>query len=181
MHTVLHERILFTNFIPKNAPLTTLSSPSNLIKGYGKAHIMLSNDTILTIDEALYSPHSERTLLSFKDIRDNNSHVETHVENGVEFLRITSYEYGQKRFLEKMECIPSGNLFTVHFADSHFYETVFPSLGGYKNVNVPDEQHELLWMTPTLSHLDPHTAQSENELQHILDLQSMPYAFTDLA
>ena len=40
-------------------------------------------------------------------------------------------------------------------------------------------------MIPTLSHLDLHTAQSETEMQCILDLQSiaqcMIYAFTDLA
>ena len=73
---------------------------------------MLSNGTILTIAEALYSPRSGRTLLSFKDTRDNNYHAETHVENGVEFMCITSYEYGQKRILEKMERIPSG-LYTM--------------------------------------------------------------------
>ncbi|KAM2544624.1 hypothetical protein TB1_016290 [Malus domestica] len=101
-HTVLRERIYFTNFVPKNAHLTTLSGPSNLIEGYGKARIMLSNGTILTIVEALYSPRSGRTLLSFKDIRDNNYHAEIHVESGVEFLCVTSYEYGQKRILEKM-------------------------------------------------------------------------------
>ena len=107
-HIVLRESTYFTNFIPKNANLTTLSSLPNLIEGYGKTHIMLSNGTILTIDEALYSLRSGRTLLSFKDIRDNNYHVETHVENEVEFMCITSYEYGQKRILEKMERIPSG-------------------------------------------------------------------------
>ena len=71
------------------------------------------------------------------------------------------------------------------FAGCHFNETVFPSLGGDKNVNVPNERRELSWTTPTLSHLDPRTAQSEAEVQRILDLQSiaqsMPDAFTDLA
>ena len=76
-HTILHERHYFTNFIPKKAPLTTLSGSTNLIEGYGKARIMLSNGTILTIKEALYSPRSGRTLLSFRDIRDNQYHLET--------------------------------------------------------------------------------------------------------
>ena len=48
-HTILRERHYFTNFIPKKAPLTTLSGSSNLIEGYGKARIMLSNGTIVTI------------------------------------------------------------------------------------------------------------------------------------
>ncbi|KAM1614644.1 hypothetical protein ACFX2K_023977 [Malus domestica] len=120
-HIVLREHIYFTNFVPKNAPLTTLSGPSNLIEGYGQARIMLSNGTILTIAEALYSPRSGRTLLSFKDIRDNNYHAETHVENEVEFLCVTSYEYGQKRILEKMERNPSGlYTTTIHPIECHY-------------------------------------------------------------
>ena len=94
LHTVLCEHIYFTNFIPKNAHLTTISGPSNLIEGYGKARIMFSNCAVLTIEDAFYSPHSRRTLLSFKDIRDNNYHVETYVENEVEFMCITFYKYG---------------------------------------------------------------------------------------
>ncbi|KAM2667964.1 hypothetical protein EV2_019590 [Malus domestica] len=121
MHIVLRERIYFTNFIPKNAPLTTLLGPSNLIEGYGKARIMLSNCTILTIAEALYCPRFGRTLLSFKDIRDNNYHAETHIENIVEFLCITSYEYGQKHILEKMERIPSGlYTTTIRLIECHY-------------------------------------------------------------
>ncbi|KAM1007746.1 hypothetical protein ACFX2A_004365 [Malus domestica] len=127
-HTVLRERIYFTNFVPKNAPLTTLSGPSNLIEGYGQARIMLSNGTILTIAEALYSPRSGRTLLSFKDIRDNNYHAETHVENGVEFLCVTSYEYGQKRILEKMERNPSG-LYTTTIRPIECHYVAGPTTG----------------------------------------------------
>ncbi|KAM1770621.1 hypothetical protein ACFXTH_045506 [Malus domestica] len=63
-HTVLHERIYFTNFIHKNTHLTTFPGSSYLIEGYGKAHIMLSNGTILTIDETLYSPCLRKTLLN---------------------------------------------------------------------------------------------------------------------
>ncbi|KAM2757279.1 hypothetical protein PS2_019050 [Malus domestica] len=85
------------------------------------------------------------------------------------------------RYLEPL----TGDLFTARFTDCHFFETVFPSLGRDKNVNVPEERRELLWMTPTLSHLDPHTVQSETEMQCILDLksiaQSMLDVFTDLA
>ncbi|KAM3000739.1 hypothetical protein FF2_037111 [Malus domestica] len=89
-HTILSKHIYFTNFIPKNASLTTFSGPSNLIKGYGKAHIMLSNGTFQIIDEAHYSPRSGITLLSFKDIRNNNYHTETYIENEVEFLYATT-------------------------------------------------------------------------------------------
>ena len=112
-HTILRERHYFTNLIPKKAPLTTLSGPSNLIEGYGKARIMLSNGTILTINEALYSPCSGRTLLSFRDIWDNKYHLETTEDNGFEFLCITSYEYGQKHIHEKLERLPTGLYITT--------------------------------------------------------------------
>ncbi|KAM1377208.1 hypothetical protein ACFX2F_038847 [Malus domestica] len=85
------------------------------------------------------------------------------------------------RYLEPL----IGELFTARFVNYHFYETVFQLLGGDKNANVSEEQRELLWTTPTLSYLDPRIAQSETEVQRILDLhnvaQSMPDAFTDLA
>ena len=74
---------------------------------------MLSNGTILTIKEALYSPRSGRTLLSFKDIRDDKYHLETTEDNGSEFLCITSYEYGQKHIHEKLERLPSGLYITT--------------------------------------------------------------------
>ncbi|KAM2941483.1 hypothetical protein COP2_030716 [Malus domestica] len=74
---------------------------------------MLSNGTVLTIKEALYSPCSGRALLSFRDIRDNQYHIETTEDNRSEFFFITSYEYGQKRIHEKLECFPSGLYITI--------------------------------------------------------------------
>ena len=66
------------------------------------------------------------------------------------------------RYLEPLTC----NLFTSRFANCHFYETVFQSLGG-DNVNVSDERHKFSWTTPTLSHLYPRIVQSKTEVQHI--------------
>ncbi|KAM0997345.1 hypothetical protein ACFX2C_007241 [Malus domestica] len=84
-----------------------------MIEGYGKARIMLSNGTILTIKEAIYSSRSERTLMSFRDIRDNQYHIESIEENGSEFLCITFYKYGQKCIHEKLERLPSGLYITT--------------------------------------------------------------------
>ena len=79
----------------------------------------------------------------------------------------------------------TGDLFTTHFADCHFDEIVFPSLGGDKHANVPVERRELSWYSPTMSHLDPRIAQSETEVHRIIDFQSIaqsvPDAFNDLA
>ncbi|TQD93896.1 hypothetical protein C1H46_020510 [Malus baccata] len=126
-HTILRERHYFTNFIPKKTHLTTLSSSSNLIEGYGKARIMLSNGTILTIMEVLYSPRSGRTLLSFRDIRDNQYHIETTEDNGSDFLCITSYEYGQKRIHEKLEGLPNGlYITTIRGIEAHSVANPMP-------------------------------------------------------
>ena len=67
----------------------------------------------------------------------------------------------------------AGDLFTAEFADCHFDETVFPSLGGDNNKNVQQERHELSWSVPTLSHLDPQL-----NIQNVVD--SMPNAFSDI-
>ena len=48
------------------------------------------------------------------------------------------------RYLEPL----TGDLFTARFADCHFDETVFPSLGGDKNINVQQERQELSWSVP---------------------------------
>ena len=41
-------------------------------------------------------------------INANGYHAETHDENGIEFLCITSNDCGRKRILEKFMCISSG-------------------------------------------------------------------------
>ena len=61
-------------------------------------------------------------------------------------------------------------LFTARFTDCHFDEIVFPSLRGDKHTNVPGECRKLSWYAPTISHLDPRTAQFETEVRRIIDL-----------
>ena len=85
---------IFSNLVSNCTSLTTISGPSNLIEGYGMAYFLLSNGSGFIIKETVFSPHSERTLLSFKDIHKNNYHAETTEENGMEYLCITSYLYG---------------------------------------------------------------------------------------
>jgi len=73
-----------------------------------------------------------------------------------------------------------GDLFTARFADCHFVESTFPTLGGdekqLKNNNIT-------WNELSLSHLDPRTKQCELEVQRIIHLQGLanqlPDAFTD--
>ncbi|BBN68200.1 hypothetical protein Prudu_329S000500 [Prunus dulcis] len=90
------------------------------------------------------------------------------------------------RYLEPL----TGDIFTARFADCHFDETIFPPLGE-KNLCLKNKANSFLkndmnyWNVPTLSHLDPRTAQCENEVRRIVHLQSianqMPDAFNDAA
>ena len=63
------------------ANVTTISGPTNMIKSSGKANIVLSNNTRLSIKNALYSPESRRNLLNFKDIHANGYRIETTNED----------------------------------------------------------------------------------------------------
>ena len=81
------------------------------------------------------------------------------------------------RFLEPL----TGDVFTARFADCHFDETNFPSLGEKKTSS--EEKRELSWKVPSLIHLDPYTSQCENEVRKIVHLQTianqLPDTFTD--
>lgn len=73
------------------------------------------------------------------------------------------------RFLEPM----TGDLFTARFADCHFDETTFPSIGKGKSILENDKQkpvEDLTWYEQRLSHLDPRTPECENEINRIIHL-----------
>ena len=68
------------------------------------------------------------------------------------------------RYIEPL----TNDVFTSRFANCHFNESVFPSLGGEKSIL--KEQREISWKTFTMTHLDPRTNQCELEVQRIIDL-----------
>ena len=68
-HTIFRDKKYFSNFTLAQSNVHTISGPVNLIKGSGKATIILPKGTKLQIEDALYSNKSSRNLLSFKDIR----------------------------------------------------------------------------------------------------------------
>ena len=118
-HTILRDRKYFSSLIPTRVGVTTISGPSDVIQGSGKAQIMLPNGTILSIQNALYATRSTRNLLSFKDIRLNGYHIETKSAENVEYLCITSNDT-QKRILEKLRGMSSGLYYTyIRTIESH--------------------------------------------------------------
>ncbi|XP_019226449.1 PREDICTED: uncharacterized protein LOC109207904 [Nicotiana attenuata] len=74
----------------------------------------------------------------------------------------------------------TGDLFTTRFANCHFDESVYSTLGrGNKQL-----EKEIDWNALSLCHLDPRTNQCEHEVQKIIYLQNianqLPDTFIDL-
>ena len=97
-HTILRDKKYFSNLTLVPFNVQTILSPVDLIKGFIRAIIVLSNDTMFQIDDALYSNKSNRNLLSFKNIRRNVYYIETMNHNRNEYLLIT----GQKQILKQL-------------------------------------------------------------------------------
>ena len=85
-HTILKDKRYFINLTLKNATISTIAGIASLIEGHDQANILLPMGTHLEISDALYSPNSKSSLLSFKDIRLNGYHIETKGEGHKEFL-----------------------------------------------------------------------------------------------
>ena len=108
IHTILKCKEYFSQLSPAETHISTISGTNILIEGSRRAYILLSEGTRIIINDALYSSKSTRNLLSFKDIRHNGYHLETMSENNIEYLQITSIEFGQKTILEKLKALSSG-------------------------------------------------------------------------
>ncbi len=70
------------------------------------------------------------------------------------------------KYLEPM----TGDLFNARFADCHFDETIFPSLGGEK-VDPNKKEIDLTWNAMHLKIYDPKTNASEQEVRKIVHNQ----------
>ena len=119
-HNILRNRQLSLDFVSCKSFVTTMIGSSPVILGRGTASFFLPQGTMIHVTDALYSPKGHRTLLSFKDIRANGFHLETHCEDGTEFLCITSHEYRCKHILEKLMSQSSGlYLTTIQIIESY--------------------------------------------------------------
>ena len=107
-HTILRDKKYFSNFTLAQSNVHTISDPVNLIKGFGKATIILPKGTKLKIEDALYYNKSSRNLLSFKDILRNGYHIETMNHDANEYVLITSIISGQKCMLEQLPSLSCG-------------------------------------------------------------------------
>lgn len=119
-HTILKDKIYFSQLKFLHGNVNTISGPADLIEGSGRANFILPGGTRFNINNALYSSRSKRNLLSFKDIRNNGYHIETMDENNVEYLCITSMISGEKTILEKLPTLSLGLYYTyINVVESH--------------------------------------------------------------
>ena len=102
MYTILRDKRYFLKLTLRKANVSTIPSTTNLVEGSGRANIILSNKIRFHINDVLYSRKSKRNLLSFKDIRINEYHIETMNEGNVEYLYITSIISDQMLIVEKL-------------------------------------------------------------------------------
>jgi hypothetical protein len=104
-----------------------------VIVGSGQATFTLPNGTKLVIQEALLYPDSTCTLLSFKDIRSNGYHVETHEKDEVESVIITQKKGSKREPLEKIPALSSGLYYTYIKLEPHLaYKMIFQNLDKFK-------------------------------------------------
>ena len=119
-HTILRNRQLFVDFVSSVTRVSTMTGSDNIIKGRGIAQFLMPNGTMIKVDGALYAPRAPRTLLSFKVVRDNDLHFHTYVEDGIEYLLITSTKNSRTRVVEKCKRVQSGIYFTtIRAIESH--------------------------------------------------------------
>ena len=102
----------FSNLTLAQSNVHTISGLVNLIKGFGRATIILPNGSKFQIVYALYYDTSNRNLLSFKDIHQNRYHIETMNRDGLEYLLITSTTF-EKNILEQLASLSCGLYQTI--------------------------------------------------------------------
>jgi hypothetical protein len=97
-----------------------------MLYGSGRATILLPMGTQLTIEDALLFPESTHTLLSYRDIRKNGLHVETHIDNREEFILFTKLTRFGKQVCEKIPSLQSRLYYTYIKPTSHVtYRIIF--------------------------------------------------------
>ncbi|XP_026400250.1 uncharacterized protein LOC113296134 [Papaver somniferum] len=110
-----------SNYLEEDENSPDMIRSSQVIIGRGNAQFMFPNGTVIKVTEDLYAPRANRTLLSLKDIRANSYHLETHSENGIEYIHVTSNECGRKHILEKLMSQSSGLYLTIRIIESHVF------------------------------------------------------------
>lgn len=133
-HTILRDRSYFKQITPSQRKVTTIKGQFSLEEGYGPAIIRLPRGTILNIKSAIYAPTATRNLLSFRDIRDNNLHIQTATDKSREVLLLISKTPTHTTVKEVLNALPHG----FYTTKTHSYHT------GLDNYNATELWHDRL-------------------------------------
>jgi peptide/histidine transporter 3/4 len=102
----------FQTLKKREGNIMTITSCDALIVGSGRATITLPMGRQIMMEDVLLYPDSTHTLLSFRDVRKNGFHVETHMDNKEEFLLFTKLTGYGKQICEKISSLQTGLYFT---------------------------------------------------------------------
>ena len=115
-HTILKSKKYFSKLVPTKTVIHTISGPADLIEGTGKAHFILPNGTSFCIENALFSPKSNRNLLSFNDIYFKGYDTKTVTIENKKYM----YIIDKNHVLEKLPTLDSGLHYTyIHMIESN--------------------------------------------------------------
>jgi peptide/histidine transporter 3/4 len=111
-NSILSEMKYFQTLKKREGNIMTITSCDALIVGSGRATITLPMGRQIMMEDVLLYPDSTHTLLSFRDVRKNGFHVETHMDNKEEFLLFTKLTGYGKQICEKISSLQTGLYFT---------------------------------------------------------------------
>ncbi|KAJ9535658.1 LOW QUALITY PROTEIN: hypothetical protein OSB04_un001192 [Centaurea solstitialis] len=114
-NTILKSKKYFSKLKPTNGTVGTISGPVDVIEGIGMAHFVLPNATNFLINNALFSPKSNRNLLSFSDIYLNGFDIRTITLGDKKYMLIVDKDH----VLEKLPTLPNG----LHYTYINVVET----------------------------------------------------------
>ena len=133
-NSILRETKYFQTLQKRTENILTIAESNGRIIGYGRATVVLPNNTRITIDEAFLYPGAQRNLLTFKDIRRSGYHITTATDSGTEYLYITESKGYQMRVVEKALGTSSG-LYYTQIEPPHEYvamPTIFKNPESFK-------------------------------------------------
>jgi hypothetical protein len=132
-NSILREIKYFQTLKKRDEKVSTIAGRDVVIVSSGRATITLPIGIEIVIEDALLYPDSTRTLLSFKDIRQNGFHIETHDENQEEFLFLTKQNKYGKRICEKIPSLTSRLYYTYIKTITHVaYKVIFQNVDPFQ-------------------------------------------------
>ena len=133
-NSILRKMKYFQTLKKREGNIITIAGRDALIVGSGRVTITLPMGTQITMEDVLLYPDSTRTLLSFRDIRKNGFHVETHMDNKEEFLLFTKLTGYGRQICEKISSLQIGLYFTNIKPIEHVaYKIIFQDIDIFRN------------------------------------------------